>query len=125
MAKDTWRIVTRGTDGELIIRDFDSPEQILKTHLQVGTDDCSTDLALRGAPIFRSLVGPMPEGRNVVRYESPEVFEHLTKEWAVPKAPRKRIRKTAAARQAEAGIAATRQEEYPDTQLESSDDHAG
>ena len=31
MAKDTWRIVTRGTDGELIIRDFDSPEQILKT----------------------------------------------------------------------------------------------
>lgn len=102
MAKDTWRIVTRGADGELIIRDFDSPEQILKTHLQVGTDDCSTDLALRGAPVFRSLVGPMPEGRNVVRYESPEVFEHLTKEWAVPKAPRKRIRKTAAARQAEA-----------------------
>jgi len=104
MEKDTWRIVTRGTDGELIIRDFDSPEQILRTHLQVGTDDCSTDLALRGAPIFRSLVGPMPEGRNVVRYESPEVFEHLTKEWAVPKAPRKRIRKTAAARQAEAAL---------------------
>jgi hypothetical protein len=68
----------------------------------VGTDDCSTDLDLRGAPVFRSLVGPMPEGRNVVRYESPEVFEHLTKEWAVPKAPRKRIRKTAAARLAEA-----------------------
>jgi hypothetical protein len=67
----------------------------------------------------------MPEGRNVVRYESPEVFEHLTKEWAVPKAPRKRIRKTAASRQAEAGIATTRQEDYPDTQLDSSDDHAG
>ena len=84
MEKDTWRVVTRAADGELIIRDFDSPEQILRTHLQVGTDDCSTDLALRGAPIFRSLVGPMPEGRNVVRYESPEVFECLTKEWAVP-----------------------------------------
>ena len=54
MAKDTWRIVTRGQDGELIIHDFDSPEAILRTHLQVGTDDCSTDLALRGAPIFRS-----------------------------------------------------------------------
>ena len=103
MAKDTWRIVTRGSDGELIIRDFDSPEQILKTHLQVGTDDCSTDLDLRGAPVFRSLVGPMPEGRNVVRYESPEVFECLTKEWAVPKPPRKRIRRTAAARQPECG----------------------
>jgi len=102
MDKDTWRIVTRGSDGELIIRDFDSAEAILRTHLQVGTDDCSTDLGLRGAPVFRSLVGPMPEGRNVVRYESPEVFECLTKEWAVPRAPRKRIRKTAAARQAEA-----------------------
>lgn len=114
MAKDTWRIVTRGTDGELIIRDFDSPEQLLKTHLQVGTDDCSTDLDLRGAPVFRSLVGPMPEGRNVVRYESPEVFEHLTKEWAVPKAPRKRIRKTAATRQAEAAAEAFRSESNDD-----------
>lgn len=99
MAKDTWRIVTRGADGELIIHDFDSPEAILRTHLQVGTDDCSTDLALRGAPVFRSLVGPMPEGRNIVRYESPEVFESLTKEWATPKAPRKRVRKPAASRQ--------------------------
>ena len=62
-------------------------------------DDCSTDLALRGAPVFRSLVGPMPEGRNIVRYESPEVFESLTKEWATPKAPRKRVRKPAASRQ--------------------------
>lgn len=100
MAKDTWRIVTRGPDGQLIIHDFDSPEAILRTHLQVGTDDCSTDLALRGAPIFRSLVGPMPEGRNIVRYESPEVFEILTKEWAMPKPPRKRIRKPSAQKQA-------------------------
>lgn len=103
MAKDTWRIVTRGADGELVIRDFDSPEQILRTHLQIGVDDCSTDLSLRGAPVFRSLVGPMPEGRNVVRYESPEVFESLTKEWALPKPARKRVRKSAATRQAEAG----------------------
>jgi hypothetical protein len=35
----------------------------------------------------------MPEGRNVVRYETPEVFEALTKEWAAPKAPRRRGRK--------------------------------
>ena len=60
--KDTWRVVTRGTDGELIIRDFDSADGILRTHLQVGIDDCSTDLGLRGAPVFRSLIGPMPEG---------------------------------------------------------------
>jgi len=35
----------------------------------------------------------MPEGRNIVRYETPEVFEALTKEWAAPKAPRRRSRK--------------------------------
>ena len=62
----------------------------------MGIDDSSTDLELRGAPVFRSLVGPMPEGTNVIRYETPEVFECLTKEWAIPKPPRRRIRKSAA-----------------------------
>ncbi|MFM8495879.1 MAG: hypothetical protein ACKOEM_10205 [Planctomycetia bacterium] len=95
--KNTWRIVTRGTDGGIVIRDFDSPEHILRSHLQIGVDDCSTDLDLRGAPVFRSLIGPMPEGTNVVRYEAPEVFEELTKEWATPKAPRRRSRTTSPA----------------------------
>jgi len=95
MAKRTWRIVTRDRSGELVIRDFDSPEPILRAHVQVGIDDCSTDLELRGAPVFRSLVGPMPEGADVIRYETPDVFEHLTKEWATPKAPRRRVRRTA------------------------------
>jgi len=102
MAKDTWRLVTRSADGELVIHDFDSPEGILRTHLPIGADDCSTDLALRGAPIFRTLVGPMPEGRNIVRYETPEVFEALTKEWAAPRAPRRRVRKPAAGQTAPA-----------------------
>lgn len=95
MAKDTWRLVTRDASGDLVIHDFDSPEGILRSHLQIGSDDCSTDLALRGAPIFRSLIGPMPEGRNIVRYETPEVFETLTREWAMPRSPRRRIRKPA------------------------------
>lgn len=97
MAKRTWRIVTRDGNGELVIRDFDSPEPILRAHVQVGIDDCSTDLELRGAPVFRSLVGPMPEGADVIRYETPDVFEHLTKEWATPKAPRRRVRRPAKA----------------------------
>ena len=95
MTKDTWRLVTRGTDGELVIHDFDSADGILRSHLQVGADDCSTDLALRGAPVFRSLIGPMPEGRTIVRYESPEVFETLTREWALPRSPKRRTRKKA------------------------------
>ncbi len=94
--KDTFRIVTRGSDGSLLIRDYPSCEPILKMHLQIGTDDCSTDLALRGMPVFRGLIGPMPEGKNIVRYESPEVFETLTKEWGndTPKRRRRRSAKT-------------------------------
>ena len=96
MTKHTWRLVTRSADGEFVIHDFDSADGILKTHLQIGADDCSTDLALRGAPVFRSLVGPIPEGKTIVRYETPEVFEALTKEWAAPRAPRRRRRGAAA-----------------------------
>ncbi len=84
MKKDTFRVVTRGADGQLRIRDYDSPEDLLRRHTQIGVDDCSTDLGLRGLPVFRGLIGPMPEGKNVIRYETPEVFETLTKEWTGP-----------------------------------------
>ena len=83
MMKDTFRVVTRGRDGEILIRDYDSSEEIQQRHSKVGVDDCSTDLGLRGLPVFRGLIGPMPEGKTVVRYESPEVFESLTKTWSV------------------------------------------
>ncbi|QDT10638.1 hypothetical protein [Planctomycetes bacterium K23_9] len=91
--KDTFRIVTRSSDGSLLIRDYPTSDPLLKSHCQVGTDDCSTDLALRGMPVFRGLIGPMPEGKNVVRYESPDVFEAMTKEWGAAK-PRKRTRRS-------------------------------
>jgi len=89
MKKHTFRVVTRGTNGQLRIRDYDSPEDLLKRHTQVGVDDCSTDLDLRGLPVFRGLIGPIPEGPHVIRYESPEVFETLTKEWTAAKLPRR------------------------------------
>jgi hypothetical protein len=87
--KSTVRVVTRGVDGSLRIRDYASTEPLTEMHTQVGIDDCSTDLGLRGMPVFRGLIGPMPEGKNVVRYESPEVFETLTKEWSSAKAARR------------------------------------
>jgi hypothetical protein len=31
----------------------------------------------------------MPEGKNIIRYESPEVFEVLTKEWSNTKTSRR------------------------------------
>lgn len=87
----TFRIVTRGSNGELRIRDYSRKETILKLHTQIGVDDCSTDLTLRGLPVFRGLIGPMPEDKEIVRYETPEVFETLTKEWGnVPTSRRRR-----------------------------------
>ena len=91
--KDTYRVVARGADGSLQIRDYPTIEPLTNYHEQIGTDDCSTDLALRGMPIFRGLIGPMPEGKNIVRYETPEVFEMLTKEWGINK-PKKRRRRS-------------------------------
>jgi hypothetical protein len=92
MKKNTYRVVTRGTNGELRIRDYEHEDDLLKRHSQIGIDDCSTDLSLRGRPVFRGLIGPIPEGKNVVRYESPEVFESLTKEWSTVKKKRRRSR---------------------------------
>ena len=97
MKKDTFRVVTRGADGEIRIRDYDTEEALHKRHIQVGVDDCSTDLELRGLPVFRGLIGPMPEGSNVIRYESPEIFETLTKDWDVVKPSRRSRSRTHAA----------------------------
>lgn len=81
--KPTIRIVSRGAGGELRSKDYTQHETVLKLHTQIGVDDCSTDLSLRGMPVFRGLIGPMPESNGIVRYETPEVFEALTKEWYV------------------------------------------
>jgi len=103
--KDTFRVVSRGKDGSLLIRDYTSCDPIIHVHAQIGTDDCSTDLDLRGMPVLKGLIGPMPEGKTIVRYETPEVFEALTKEWMAAKTKR-RTRRSSAAVAAEAAQAA-------------------
>lgn len=95
MMKSTYRVVTRGVDGSLRIKEYASKDSLMRLHTQIGVDDCSTDLSLRGLPVFRGLIGPMPDGKHVIRYETPEVFETLTKEWTVAKplrSPRRRSR---------------------------------
>lgn len=91
MKNATFRVVTRGADGQILILDYETQEDLLQRHMQIGVDDCSTDLSLRGKPVFRGLIGPIPEGKNIIRYESPEVFETLTKEWGETK-PKRRSR---------------------------------
>ena len=94
MAKSTYRIVTRATDGTIRIREYPSTDSLSESHQQIGIDDCSTDLSLRGLPVFRGLIGPIPEGKGIIRYESPEVFETLTKEWSSSKPVRRSRRRT-------------------------------
>lgn len=96
MSKKQFRVVTRTADGKLRVKDYPSPDSLTRLHTQIGVDDCSTDLSLRGMPVFRGLVGPIPEGKDVVRYEAPDVFESLTKEWSLTKPTRRRRRKSAA-----------------------------
>jgi hypothetical protein len=89
---ETFRIVSRGADGQLRIKDYPSEDSMLRLHTQIGVDDCSTDLSLRGLPVLRGLIGPMSENSQTVRYETPDVFESLTKEWGAPKPPKSRRR---------------------------------
>ena len=107
MANKTIRVVTRAADGTMRTKDYENFDPIAELHDQVGIDDCSTDLSLRGMPVFKGLVGPMSESKTVVRYESPDVFEGLTKEWSKQKVRRRRRRK---ATEVEAGAEATEQE---------------
>lgn len=97
MCKQIVRLVTRDSDGSIRTRDFHGTDEILSSYDQIGIDDCSTELSLRGLPVLRGLVGPIPEGKDVARYESPDVFEALTKEWAKAKVKRRRRKPTTAA----------------------------
>ncbi|MDR2762875.1 MAG: hypothetical protein LBB88_09760 [Planctomycetaceae bacterium] len=89
MKKHIYRVVTRGGEGEYRIRDFISEEEILRRHIKIGIDDCSADMSLRGQPVFKGLIGPMADGNGVIRYETPEVFEQMTKEWSESKHKRR------------------------------------
>jgi hypothetical protein len=93
MVGKTVRVITRGADGEIKTKDFESFERLDQSHEQIGIDDCNTDLSLRGLPVYRGLIGPISEGKSVARYESPEVFEQLTKEWCAVHSKRRRRRK--------------------------------
>ena len=97
MSTQIVRLVTRDSDGSIRIRDFRSTDELQNSHEQIGVDDCSTDLTLRGMPVFRGLVGPIPEGKGIARYETSDVFETLTKEWARAKVKRRRRRPSTAA----------------------------
>jgi len=85
MKKHIFRVVTRGPEGEYRIRDYVTEEEIRRWHIQIGVSDYSLDISVRGRPVFKGLIGPMPEVGGVLRYESPDVFEQMTKDWSESK----------------------------------------
>jgi hypothetical protein len=91
-SKRKYRVVSRAPDGSIRIKDYTSRKSLLADYSQAGVDDCSTDLTLRGEPVLATLVGPMTDSGNVARYETPDIFETLTKEWAQAPTPRRRSR---------------------------------
>jgi len=80
--KKTFRVVSRAANGSFMLSDFLSEQSLTREFEKVGMDDCSTDLSLRGLPVLSGLIGPMADGPQVVRYETPAVFEDMTKEWS-------------------------------------------
>ena len=121
MSSKIIRVVSLASDGAPRPRDFENFDEIEKAHEQVGIDDCSTDLTLRGLPVFRGLIGPIPESRTVVRYETPDVFEMLTKEWAAKKRKRRRRRTAEEIARDNAALAAAEAEgNRPDAEHQSS-----
>ncbi len=94
MSTKTIRMVSREFDGSIRVKDSEEITELLKNYEQIGVDDCNTELSLRGFPILRGLIGPIAEGKRIARYETPGVFEVLTKEWAQIKTKRRRSRST-------------------------------
>ena len=95
--REIYRVVSREPSGNLRTHDYHDKKELLSYHGQIGVDDCSTDLELRGEPLCEGLIGPMREEETILRYETPDVFEMLTKEWgdagkAMSNAPRRRNR---------------------------------
>lgn len=87
----TYRVVARGAQGEIRVKDYSTEEELVSRHTQIGIEDCSTDLRLRGMPVFRGLIGPIPDGSDVARYETPDVFEKLTKQWSAVRKKRRKL----------------------------------
>jgi hypothetical protein len=76
------RVITRAANGGLRSRDYSTTRVLQRWHTKIGVADFSKALGLRKLPVFRELVGPIADGKHTAQYESPEIFEMLTIEWA-------------------------------------------
>lgn len=78
----TYRVVFKTKSGKVEQKDYKDVASLLKAYEQVGVEEDSYTLRLHGEPLLKGLVGPISDGKTVVRYETPEVYAQLTLEWS-------------------------------------------
>lgn len=70
--------------GHMVVRLFDDRSEFVafletKGMRQIGEASVRLDASLNGQPIFDGLIGPMVGNHNSIRYETPEVWERLSR----------------------------------------------
>lgn len=78
----TYRVVTREKDGQITHADYADVKSLIAQYEQTGIEEDSYTIRLHGEPVLKGLIGPMSEGKTIVRYETPEVFAIMTEEWS-------------------------------------------
>lgn len=77
-----YRVVFKNKQGVITHCDYPDVKSLLKDYEQVGVEEDSYTIRLHGEPVLKGLIGPMSEGKEIVRYETPPVFAILTEQWA-------------------------------------------
>ncbi len=84
-----YRTVKQSPSGEFLYNDYKTISALLDDYHQIGVEEDSYAMRLHGEPIIRGMVGPLADGKGVVRYECPEAYAVLTEQWSKTKRPRK------------------------------------
>ena len=85
-----YHVVFRGPNGSVEVKEYTDLKSLLRDYEQIGVEEDSYSMRLHGEPVLKGLVGPMSEGKSIVRYETAEVYPELTEVWSKTKRPRKK-----------------------------------
>lgn len=77
-----YRVVFKNKHGVIEHIDYPDIKRLLDSYEQVGVEEDSYTIRLHGEPVLKGLIGPMSEGKDMVRYETPQVFVVMTEQWA-------------------------------------------
>jgi hypothetical protein len=83
----TYRVYYLDSAGVKQKKEYKTAELLLEEYEQVGVEEDSYTLRLHGEPVLKGLIGPMSDGKSIIKYETPQVFVQETEEWAKQKRP--------------------------------------